>query len=220
MSSGKNFPVNVHPGKSKVRDVMQLIENVIQVPSADLKLYRGRSRLSDFPYQDLPVELIRDPNPKLVAIIPEYLHLNVKSQDGKIDTIKVDPEKTLLDLLKELPSCQSLAGNQLVELVFEGHCLNPYTDRRSLQVCNIKSGSTIEVKVNKTTCVVRVRLPGNSRTVNITMNPEETFEDLVSRLKKEKREIELKNITFATGDRVFDPKQDKAPLKGNHSLFL
>ena len=91
----------------------------------DQKLYHGRARLSDAPRRGLPYGHICSPQPMLILIIPEYIHITVAIENGVLHTIKKDKEKSLKALMEEIPSCRSLQENQEAILFFEGRQMCP-----------------------------------------------------------------------------------------------
>ena len=88
-----NLSLRVHPGRAKVRDVVEQIERKLKVPLRDQNLYHGRARLSDAPRRGLPYGLICSPQPTLILIIPEYIHITVENEKGVLYTITIDKEK-------------------------------------------------------------------------------------------------------------------------------
>ena len=208
------FSVEVHPGRAKACDVMKQIERKLNVPIRDQKLYHGRARLSDAPRRGLPYGLICSPQPTLTLIIPEYILITIANENGVLHTIKIDKEKSLKALMKEIPSCSSLQENEEAILYFNGRHLSPTKDEGTLTSLGLVSGSKLELKVNMIFIVVQVCFPNGSPTVNVRCGPLETFKDLVKKVERGGKRTELEKVTFAMQERVFDPDQDKAPLQG------
>ena len=215
-STETNFSLKVHPGRAKVRDVMEQIERKLKVPLRDQKLYHGRARLSDAPRRGLPCGLICNPQPMLILIIPEYIHITVANENGVLHIIKIDKEKSLKTLMEEIPSCSSLQENEEAILFFNGRQMCPTKDEGTLTSLGLVSGSKLELKVNIIFITVQVCFPNGSPTVSVRCSPHETFKDLVKKLETggNCKRTELEKVRFAMQERVFDPDQDKAPLQG------
>ena len=219
-STEPNFSLKVHPGRAKVLDVMEQIERKLKVPLRDQKLYHGRARLSDAPRRGLPYGLICSPQPTLILIIPEYIHITVENENGVLHNIKIDKEKGLKALMEEIPSCSSLQENQEAILFFEGRQMCPAKDEGTLTSLGLISGSKLELKVNIIFITVQVCFPNLLPFVSVTCSPHETFKDLVKKLETGGKRTELEKVTFAMRERVFDPDQDKAPLQGTTDTRL
>ena len=215
-STEKNFSLKVHPGRAKVCAVMEQIERKLNVPIKDQKLYHGRARLSDAPRRGLPYGLICSPQPTLILIMPEYIHITVANENGVLHAINIDKEKSLKALLEEIPSCSSLQENEEAILFFNGKQLCPTKDNETLASLGLVSGSKLELKVNIVFITVQVCFPNLPPTLHISVrcSPHETFEDLVKKLETGGKRTEPEKVTFAMQERVFDPDQDKAPLPG------
>ena len=213
-TSETNFSVEVHPGRAKVCDVMKQIERKLNVPIRDQKLYYGRTRLSDAPRRGLPYGLICSPQPTLVVIVPEYIQIAVEEENGDIHTIKMDKEKSLAALMKEIPSCSFLQENEEAILCFKGRQMFPARDEGTLTSLGLCSGSKLELKVNIIFILVQVCFPNGSPATKVRCSPQETFKDLVKKLEMEGKKRKLGKVIFAMEERVFDPDQDKAPLQG------
>ena len=197
-----------------MRDLMEQIERKLKVPLKDQKLYHGRARLSDAPRRGLPYGLICSPQPTLILIIPEYIHITVANENGVLNTIKIDKEKSLKALMEEIPLCSSLQENEEAILFFEGRQMCPTKDEGTLTSLGLVSGSKVELKVKINFITVQVCFPNRSPTVSVGCSPHETFKDLVKKLETRGKRTELEKVTFAMQERVFDPDQDKAPLQG------
>ena len=219
-STGPNFSLKVHPGRAKVHDVLKQIQRKLKVPLKDQKLYHGRARLSDAPRRGLPYGLICSPQPILILIIPEYIHITVANENGVLTTIKIDKEKSLKALMEEIPSCSSLQENQEAIFFFEGRQMSPTKDKGTLASLGLVSGSKLELKVNIIFITVQVCFPNRTPTVSVRCSPHETFKDLVKKLKTGRKRTELEKVTLAMQERVFDPDQDKAPLQGTTDTLL
>ena len=214
MPTEPNFSLKVHPGRAKVLDVMEQIERKLKVPLRDQKLYHGRARLSDAPRRGLPYGLICSPQPTLILIIPEYIHITVENENGVLHNIKIDKEKGLKVLIEEIPSCSSLQENQGAILFFEGRPMCPAKEEGTLTSLGLISGSKLELKVNIVFITVQVCSPNRSPAVSLRCSPCDTFKDLVKKLQTGGKRTELGKVTFAMRERVFDPDQDKALLQG------
>jgi len=212
-TSETNFSVEVHPGRAKVCHVMKQIERQLNVPIRDQKLYHGRTRLSDAPRGGLPYGLICSPQPTLVVIVPEYIQITVEEENGDLHTIKIDKDKSLAALMKEIPSCSSLQENEEAILCFKGRQICHARDEGTLTSLGLCSGSKLEVKVNTIFISVQVCFPNGSPATNVRCSPHETFKDLVEKLEMEGKKTKLGKVIFAMEERVFDPDQDKAPLQ-------
>ena len=197
-----------------MRDLMEQIERRLKVSLRDQKLYHGRACLSDAPRRVLPNGLICSPQPTLILIIPEYIHITVENENGILQTIKIDKEKSLKALMEEIPSCSSLQENQEAILFFEGRQMCPAKDEGTLSSLGLVSGSKLELKVNIVFITVQVCFPNRSPPVSVRCSSNETFKDLVKKLETGRKRTELEKVTFAMQGRVFDPDQDKAPLQG------
>jgi len=213
-STGTNFSLKVHPGRAKVCDLMEQIERKLNVPIREQKLYLGRARLSDAPRRGLPYGLICSPQPTLILIVPEYIHITVANENGVLHTIKIDKEKSLQALIEEILSCSSLQENEEAILYFNGRQMCPTKDEGTLTSLGLVSGSKLELKVNIIFITVQVLFPNRSQTVDVRCGPQETFKDLVKKVETGGKRTELEKVTFAMQERVFDPDQDKDPLQG------
>ena len=219
-STETNFSLKVHPGRAKVRDVIEQIERKLKVPHRDQKLYHGRARLSDAPRRDLPYGLICSLQPTLILIIPEYIHITVVNENGVLHTIKIDKEKSPKELIQEIPSCSSLQQNEEALLFFNGRQMRPTKDERTLARLGLVSGSKLELKVNIVFITVQVYFPNLLPFASVTCSPHETFKDLVKKLETGGKRTDLEKVTFAMQGRVFDPDQDKASLQGTTDTLL
>lgn len=81
-SSKEIFQVKIHPGRAKVRDIMEQIERKLKVPVKNQKLYHERTRLSDAPSRGLPFRLICSPRPTVVVIVPDYIDITAEDQNS------------------------------------------------------------------------------------------------------------------------------------------
>jgi len=209
------FSLKVHPGRVKVRDVMEQVQRKLNVPIRDQKLYHGRTRISNAPRTDLPSGLICSPQPKLMLIVPEYIHITVTNENGRVlHTIQIDKEKSLKAFVEEIPSCSSLQENEEAILYFNGRQIFPTKEEETLTNLGLKSGSRLGLKVNIIFITVHIRFLDGSQTVHVRCGPQDTFKDLVEKVETEGRRTELEKVIFAMQERVFDPDQDKAPLQG------
>jgi len=89
----------------------------------------------------------------------------------------------------------------------------PTRDEGTLTSLGLCSGSKLELKVNTIFISVQVRFPNGSRAINVRCSPHETFQDLAKKLEMEGEKRKLGKVIFAMEERVFDPDQDKAPLR-------
>ena len=133
VSYPKTFPIKVHPGRSKVHDLMEQIERRLNVPVSDQKLYFGETLLSRAPRKCLPDKLICSPRPAVAVILPEYIHITVEEQNGDSHALKIDKEKNLKAVMEEIPSCCNLQENTQVIFYFNEKKLCPDEDKSPLQ---------------------------------------------------------------------------------------
>lgn len=217
-SSRKTFPVKLHPGKTKVHDLMEQIERELDVPSGDQKLYLGSALLSDAPWKGLPPKLICNPQPTVDVKVPEYIDITVEDQNGDSHTVKIDKEKSLTALMEEIPLCSSLQENEEAIFFFNGKPLRPSKDEGTLTSLGLCSGSKLELKVNVAFLEIFVDVWFSNYAIGLRCSPEETFKDLVKKVEMEDRKRNLEKVTFAMDGRVFDPEKDKGPLQGK--LFI
>lgn len=200
-----------------MRNIMEQIERMLGVPVRDQKLYHGRTRLSDVPMKGLPSGLICSQHqPVLVVIVPEFINVTIKEPNGKSNTLRIDKEKTLADLLEEIPSCKNLAENEEVVFHFNGMHLHPFKHTGSLESLNIFHGSTLEVRASITFLEINVCFQDGTETVSVRCRPKETFSDLVKRIEAIEKKGRMEGVTFSMGKKVFDPDQDKRPLTGRY----
>ena len=217
-SSGKTFPVKLHPGKAKVHDLMEQIERELDVPSADQKLYLGSALLSETPWKSLPRKLICNPQPTVDVKVPEYIDITVEDQNGDSHPVKIDREKSLTVLMKEISSYSFLHENEEAIFFFNGKPLLPSKDEGTLTSLGLCSGSKLELKVNVAFLQIFVDVWFSNYAISIRCSPEETFKDLVKKIEEKGRKRNLENVTFAMDGRIFDPEKDKGPLQGKRSL--
>ncbi|KAL9976300.1 hypothetical protein ACROYT_G013584 [Oculina patagonica] len=211
-SSKEIFPIKIHPGRAKVRDIMEQIERKLQVPIKDQKLYHGRTRLSDAPRSGLPDGVTCSPQPTVVVIVPEYIHITVEDQNGYSHEIKIDKEKSLTALMEEIPSCNNLQENEEAVFYFNGKQLSPQPkDEGTLTSLGICSGTKLELKVK--TAFIKLSVEAWNFSVSVRCSPQETFKDLVEKVEMEGLKREEKKVTFSMKERVFDPEQDTGPLQ-------
>lgn len=214
-STSKTFSVKLHPGKAKVHDLMEQIERELDVSSGDQKLYLGRALLSDVPWKGLPRKLICNPQPTVDVIVPEYIDITVEDQNGDSHTVKIDKEKSLTALMKEIPSCSSLQENEEATFYFNGKPLCPSKDEGTLTSLGLCSGSKLELKVNVAFIEIFVDVWFSNYAISsIRCSPQETFKDLVKKVQMEGTKRDLEKVTFTMKERVFDPEKDKGPLQG------
>ena len=222
VSTNKRFQVKIRPGEAKVIDLMQKIEAELEVPIKDQKLFHGKTRLSDNPHQDLPEKLIYCLNPSVFIIVPDYIEITVeKSASGESVTLKIDKEKHLTDLVREIPSCRNMDDNQEAMFVVEGRELSPVQDTGTLTSLGICSGSRVKLVVRVLFIKVFVTgLPQGRLTVQC--NPLETFQDLLNHVQSRTNmeEIDETDATFSMKDRVFYLKKDLDTLQGNYFILF
>ena len=221
-SSSKTFPVKLHPGKAKVHDLMEQIERELNVPSGDQKLYLGSALLSEAPWKHLPPKLICNPQPTVDVKVPEYIDITVEDQNNDSHTVKIDKEKSLTALVKEIPSCSYLQENEEAIFFFNGKPLLPSKDEETLTSLGLCSGSKLELKVNVAFLQIFVGVWFSNHVISIRGSPEETFKDLVKKVEihVKSRKRNLEKVTFAMNGRIFDPEKDKGPLQGKRSLHV
>jgi len=213
-SSGENFPIKIQPGKEKVVSLMQQIERKLDVPIKDQKLYHGKSRLSDAPQRSLPQELVCSLQPTVVVIVPEYIRITVEDlSGGEARVVKIDKEKTLTDLMEEIPACRNLQENEEAVFFFNGRKLYPSSGEEALARLGVCSGSKLEFEVKVIFIKIYVTM-FSMRGVQFRCTPEETFKDLLYKIQTTRNTGMLEGAMFATQERVFDPEQDIGPLQG------
>ena len=218
-STNEIFPVTIRPGKAKVIDLMEEVEKKLGVPIKDQKLCHGEDRLSDAPQRGLPEKLICSLKPTLVVIVPEYILITVEDLIcGTTKIVKIDKEKTLTDLMEEMPSCRNLKENEEAMFYVNGKELCPSKDEETLTKLGISSGSKMEVKVQITFIDIYVNglrgiLP--TRSFVFRCDPQETFRDLLNKVvEASSNTAMLDGATFSTQERIFDPEKDIGPLQG------
>ncbi len=200
-----------------MRDIMEQIERKLQVPIKDQKLYHGRTRLSDAPRSGLPDGVTCSPQPTVVVIVPEYIHITVEDQNGYSHEIKIDKEKSLTALMEEIPSCNNLQENEEAVFYFNGKQLSPQPkDEGTLTSLGICSGTKLELKVK--TAFIKLSVEAWNFSVSVRCSPQETFKDLVEKVEMEGLKREEKKVTFSMKERVFDPEQDTGPLQGRADI--
>lgn len=218
MSTNEAFPVKIRPGKAKVIDLMVQIERKLEVPIKDQKLYHRNSRLSNTPQRGLPEELICSLEPTVVVIVPEYILITVEeSVTGNSSIVKIDKEKSLTDLMEEIPSCRNMQENKRAMFYVNGKELCPSKDEGTLTSLGISSGSKVELKVTISFIEINVAgLPGVSsrREIWFRCEPQETFGDLLNKIEARHNRGKLEGATFTSEQRVFDPEEDTCPLQG------
>ena len=214
VSSNLTFPIKVHPGKAKVHDLMEQIERELNVPIMEQKLYFEKNLLSKAPRRRLPDKLICSPRPTVTAIVPEYIHVTVEEASGDSHSVKIDKEKNLRALMEEIPSCSFLQENEEATFVFSGKQLCPSRDRGTLTSLGVCSGSKLELKVKILFIELTVCFSDGSPSMRVKCDPQETFQDLVEKVKKKDEKRKLMKVTFTMKERVFDPDQDRGPLQG------
>ena len=218
-STNEIFPVKIRPGKAKVIDVMEQIERKLGVFIRDQKLYHGKARLSKAPQRGLPEELICSLQPTVVVIVPEFIFITVEdSVSGNSSIVKIDKEKSLSDLMEEIPSCRNLQENEEAMFYVNGKKLCASKDEETLTKLGISSGSKTEVKVEITFIDIYVNgLPDilPTRSFVFRCDPQETFRDLLNKVvEASSNTAKLDGATFSTQERIFDPEKDIGPLQG------
>ena len=200
---------------------MEQIERELKVPILDQKLYFGKARLSDTPRRGLPHKLICSPQPTVVAIVPEYIHITVEDQNGESNAVKIDKEKSLRALMDELPSCSYLQENEEAMFHFNGKQLCPTKNKGALTSLGVSSGSRLELKVKILfiEVFIEVSFLDHTSPTSVRCSPQDTFQDLVKKIKIKGKKREQKSVTFVMKERVFDPDQDKGPLQGKTVIF-
>ena len=220
-SNNEIFPVKIRAGNAKVIDVMKQIEGKLEVPIKDQKLYHGKSRLSNSPQRGLPAELICSLQPTVVVIVPEYIFITAEdSVSGNTSIVKIDKERSLADLMEEIPSCRNLQDNQQAIFYVNGKALFPSKDTGTLTSLGISSGFRMEVKVEITFIEIGVvGLPGilPRQEVWFRCDPQETFKDLLNKVEARSNTGKFEGAKFSMQQRVFDPEKDTCPLQG---IFL
>lgn len=199
---------------------MEQIEEKLEVPIRDQKLYLGRKRLSDTPMEGLPQKLICSSQPTIVVIVPECIHVTVEDQSGKSIAVKIDKEKGLTALMEEISPRINLSENEEAMLFFNGRQLFPLKDKGTLTSLGLCSGSKVELKVKILFIEISVWVPDGSPTIRVRCSPQETFKNLMKKVGEKGKIRKLASVTFAMEERVFDPDQDKSSLQGTHNCML
>lgn len=207
------FPVKIHPGRAKIHDVMEQIEMKLEVPMKDQKLYLGSTRLSDTPMQGLPHKLICNPQPTIVAIVPDCIDLTVEDQNGKSIVVKIDKEKSITALMEEVSSRVNLPENEEPMLSLNGRQLFPLKAKGTLTSLGLCSGSKLELKTKVLFIEISIWFPDSSTTIRMRCSPHETFKELREKIEKNTKKRNL-NVTFAIEEKVFNPDEDKGSLQG------
>lgn len=218
-SSKDMFSIKVHPGRTKVRDVMEQIERKLEVPKKDQKLYLGKTRLSDAPMEGLPHKLICSANPTILVIVPECIQVTLVDQTGKSIVVKIDKEKGLRALMEEISQRINLQENEEAMLYFEGRQLCPSKDKGNLTSLGIFTGSKLVLKVEILFIEIKVWFSDGSPTISVRCSPQETFQDLMKKIGKKGKKPRRERVVFAVEERVFDPDQDQGSLQGTTSCY-
>ncbi|XP_068699777.1 uncharacterized protein [Montipora foliosa] len=220
VSTSEVIHVSIRPGKAKVNDLMKEIETSIGVPPKDQKMYHGKTLLSDTPSRCIPLELLCSSKPTVDVIIPEYIQITVENAVGRdLIKLKIDQEKSLRDLMAEIPWCRYLENNQEAVFHVNGRELSHVKDTDTLASLGILSGSQLKVEVRVLFISVYITgLPGFSswNRLDIQCNPEETFKDLLSHIQSRTNIKKIDGATFLMKDRmgrIFDPTEDLGSLQ-------
>ena len=219
-STSETFQVKIRPGEAKIIDLMRKIEVELEVPIKDLKLFHGKTRLSDSPHKDLPEKLIYSLNRTVVVIVPDYIEITIENLScarGKSIKLKIDKEKHLSDLVQEIPSCRDMDDNQEVMFLVDGKELSPVQDTGTLTSLGICSGSRVKFEVRVVFIKVFVAGVPQGR-LPVQCNPLETFQDLLTHVQSRTYMTEI-DATFSAKGRDFDPKKDLDTLQGNYFVF-
>lgn len=222
-SSKDMFSIKVHPGRTKVRDVMEQIERKLEVPSKDQTLYFGKTRLSDTPMKGLPHKLICSPKPTLLVHVPECIQVTLVDQNGKTIVMNVDKEKGLKALMEEISLRINLQENEEAILYFKGRQLCPSKDKGTLTSLGLSTGSRLELKVEILFIEIKVWFWDGSPSISVRCSPQETFKDLMKNIGKKGKKGKAprhEGAVFAVNERVFDPDQDQGCLQGTTSRYF
>ena len=219
-STNGRFQVKIRPGEAQIIDLMQMIEAELKVPIKDQKLFHGKTRLSDNPYQDLPEKLVYGLNRNVVVIVPDYIEITVEnSASGESIALKIDKEKHLTDLAQEIPSCRNMDDNQEAMFLVDGKELSPVRNTGTLASLGICSGSRVKLEVR--VLFIKVFVTGLLRTrLTVQCNPLETFQDLLNHIQSRTKMAEIENASFSTKGRDFNPKKDLDTLQGNYFILF
>ena len=219
-SSKDMFSIKIHPGRTKVRDVMEQIERKLEVPNKDQKLYFGKTRLSDTPRKCLPHKLICNPKPTLLVIVPECIQVILVDQNEKAIVINVDKEKGLGALIEEISPRINLQENEEAILYFKGRQLCPSKDKGTLTSLGLSTGSRLELKVEILFIEIKVWFSDGSPSISVRCSPQETFKDLMKNIGKKGKAPSHEGAVFAVNERVFDPDQDLSSMQGTTSCYF
>ena len=219
-SSKDMFSIKVHPGRTKVRDVMEQIERKLEVPYKEQSLYLGKTRLSETPMKGLPHKLICSPKPTLLVNVPECIQLTLVDQNGKTIVINVDKEKSLKALMEEISTRINLQENEKAILYFKGRKLCPSKDKGTLTSLGLSTGSRLELKVEILFIEIKVWFLDGSPSISVRCSPQETFKDLLNNVGKKGKARRHERAVFAVDERVFDPDQDQGSLQGTTSCYF
>lgn len=222
-STNEIFPVKIRPGKAKVIELMEEVEKKLGVPIKDQKLCHGEDRLSDAPQRGLPEKLICSLEPTLAVTVPEYILITVEDLiSGATEIVKIDKEKTLTDLMQEIPSCRNLKENEEAMFYVNGKELCPSKDTGTLESVGVSSGSKMELKVTITFIEVHVACMSAfvlSPGFWYRCGPQETFRDLLNKVEAMGSTGKLEGATFLMEERVFDAEKDTGSLQGVYSII-
>ena len=220
-STNERFQVKIRPGEAKIMDLMQKIEAELEVPIKDQKLFYGKTRLSDNPRKGLPKELVYSLNRTVVVIVPDYIEVTIEnSAIGESVTLKIDKEKRLTDLVREIPSCRNMDDNQEAIFLVDGRKLSPVQDTETLTRLGICSGSRVKLEVRVLFLEVFVFGLPHDQWLTVHCNPLETFQDLLNHVQSRTKLEEIGDATFSTKGRDFNPKEDMDTLQGNYFILF
>ena len=222
MSTSEVIHVRIRPGQAKVNDLMKEIETRLGVPPKDQKMYYGKTLLSDTPLRCIPPELLCSSKPTVDVIIPEYIQITVENALGRdLIKLKIDQEKSLRDLMAEIPWCRYLENDQEAVFHVNGRELSHVKDTDTLASLGILSGSQLKVEIRVPfICISVTDLPGFSPSdcLDIRCNPEGTFKDLLRDIQSRTNIEKIDGATFLMKGRIFDPTEDLGSLQGKRFI--
>ena len=165
-STGQTVVVSVNPGRARVIHVMEEIERHTDTPVEDQKLYHGEAPLSDTRWAALPHALFFSDEPRLFVELPTYCQLTVRIPGEDTVTVKIDPSKTLMDLVRKLPPCAEHEGTR-VWFVHNGKRLSALEERGSLESYGVVDGAVMDVELEVEFIAVSVVSAGREAKVKV-----------------------------------------------------
>ncbi|KAJ7365094.1 hypothetical protein OS493_007741 [Desmophyllum pertusum] len=131
------------------------------------------------------------------------------------NAVKIDKEKSLRALMDELLHAVTCRKTKKPCFHFNGKQLCPTKNEGALTSLGVSSGSRLELKVKILfiEVFIKVSFLDHTSPTSVRCSPQDTFQDLVKKIKIKGKKREQKSVIFVMGQRVFDPDQDKGPLQ-------